>query len=75
MSFQTDNPMVPLISDEKRVFKKLCKSVLKSGVVDRASTPYQLIRINVSDKSNQKVYMKTDIGTAATVDLRNKSMC
>lgn len=62
--------MVPLISDEKRVFKKLCKSVLKSGVVDRASTPYQLIRINVSDKNNQKGYMKTNVDTVAIDDLR-----
>ena len=75
MSFQTDSPMVPFMSDEiEKVFRKLCRLVLKPEVVDEATTPYKLIKINVSDKNIQKEYMETNIGTAATDDLRDKSI-
>ena len=51
--------MVPFMSDEiKKVFRKLCSLVLKPEVVNEASTPYNLIKITVSDKNNQKEYMK-----------------
>ena len=45
--------------------------VLKPDVVDEATTPFKFIKINVSDKNIQKEYMKTNLGTAATDDLRN----
>ena len=64
--------MVPLMSDEiEKLFRKLCRLVLKPEVVDEAATPYKLIKINVSDKNIQNKYMKTNIGTAATNDLRD----
>ena len=64
--------MVPFKSDEiEKLFRKLCRLVLKPEVVDQATTPYNLIKINVSDKNIQKEYMKTNIGTAATDDLRD----
>ena len=70
VSFQTDSRMVPFISDEiEKLFRKLCRLVLKPEVVDEAATPYKLIKNNVSDKSIQKEYLKTNIGTAATDDL------
>ena len=50
VSFQTDSLMVPFMSDEiEKVFRKLCRLVLKLEVVDEATTPYKLIKINVSD--------------------------
>ena len=58
----------------EKVFRKLCRLVLKPEVVDEATTPYKLIKINVSDKNIQKQYMETNIGTAATDDLRDKSI-
>ena len=64
--------MVPFMSDEiEKLFRKLCRLVLKPEVVDEAATPYKLIKINVSDKNIQNKYMKTNIGTAATDDLRD----
>ena len=67
--------MVPFMSDEiEKVFRKLCRLVLKPEVVDEATTPYKLIKINVSDKNIQKEYMETNIGTAVTDDLRDKSI-
>ena len=64
--------MVPLMSDEiEKLFRKLCRLVLKPEVVDEAATPYKLIKINVSDKNIENKYMKTNIGTAATNDLRD----
>ena len=64
--------MVPLMSDEtEKLFRKLCRLVLKPEVVDEAATPYKLIKINISDKNIQNKYMKTNIGTAATDDLRD----
>ena len=63
--------MVPFMSDEiKKMFRKLCSLVLKPQVVDEASTSCNLIKINVSDKSNQKGYMKTNVDTVAIDDLR-----
>ena len=44
---------------------------MKSEVVDEATTPYKLIKINVSDKNIQKEYIKKNICTAATNDLRD----
>ena len=64
--------MVPFMSDEiEKLFRKLCRLVLKSEVVDEATTLYKLMKINVFDKNIQKEYMKTNIGTAATDDLRD----
>ena len=60
------------MSDEiEKLFRKLCRLVLKPQVVDEAATPYKLIKINVSGKNIQKEYMKTNIDTAATDDLRD----
>ena len=67
--------MVPFMSDEiEKVFRNLCRLVLKPEVVDEATTPYKLIKMNVSDKNIQKEYMETNVGTAATDDLRDKFM-
>ena len=75
MSFQTDCPIVPFMSDEmEKVFRKLCRLVLKPEGVDEATTPYKLIKINVPDKSIQKEYMETNIGTAANDDLGDESI-
>ena len=64
--------MVPFMSDEiKKIVRKLCSLVLKPEVVDEASTPYNLIKITVSDKNNQKEYMKTTVGAVTTDDLRD----
>ena len=72
MSFQTDSPMAPFMSDEiEKLHRKLCRLVLKLEVLDEATTPYKLIKINVSDKNIQKEYMKANIGAAATDDLRD----
>ena len=72
VSFQTDSPTVPFISDEiEKLFQKLCKLILKPEVVDEATTLYKLIKIQVSDKNIQKKYKKTNIRTAATHDLRD----
>ena len=72
VSFQTENPMVPSMSDEiEKLFQKLCKLVLKPEVVDELTTPYKLIKINYSNKNIHKEYMKANIATAATDDLRD----
>ena len=72
MSFQTDSPMAPFMSDEiEKLLRKLCRLVLKLEVLNEATTPYKLIKINVSDMNIQKEYMKTNIGAAATDDLRD----
>ena len=64
--------MVPSMSDEiEKLFQKLCKLVLKPEVVDELTTPYKLIKINDSDKNIHKEYMKANIATAATDDLRD----
>ena len=64
--------MVPFMSDEiEKLFRKLCRLVLKPEVVDEATTPYKLIKIDGSDKNIQKEYIKTNVGTAANDDLRN----
>ena len=47
--------MVPFMSDEiEKLFQKLCRLVLKREVVNEATTPYNLIKINVSEKNIQK---------------------
>ena len=44
VSFQTDSSMFPFVSDEiEKLFRKLCKLVLKPEVVDEATTPYKLM--------------------------------
>ena len=64
--------MVPFMSDEiERHFRKLCRLVLKPEVVHEVTTPYKLIKINVSDKSNQQEHMKTNTGII--VKLQNSS--
>ena len=46
VSFQTDSPMVPFMSDEiEKLFQKLCRLILKLEVVDKATTPYKLIKM------------------------------
>ena len=72
VSFQTDSLMVSFLSDEiEKLFWKLSRLAMKPEVVDEATTPYKLIKINVSDKNIQKEYIKTIICTAATNDLRD----
>ena len=62
MSFQTDSPTAPFMSDEiEKLFRNVCRLVLKPEVLDEATTPYKLIKINVSDKNIQKECMKTNI--------------
>ena len=52
--FQTDAPMVPLMSDTlETLVRRFLKMFMKNTIVDDASTPYQLIKINVNDKDNQ----------------------
>ena len=72
VSFQTESPMVPFVSYEiEKLFRRLCRLVLKLEVVDETTTPYKLIKINFSDKKTQKEYMKINIGIAVTYDLRD----
>ena len=48
---QTDAPMVPLMSDTlETLVRRYLKVFIKN---DDASTPYQLIKIDVNDKDNQ----------------------
>ena len=47
--------------------------IFKSHLVS-FQTESPMIKINVSDKNIQKEYMETNIGTAATDDLRDKSI-
>ena len=52
--FQTDAPMVPLMSDTlKTLVRRFLKMFINNTIVDDASTPYQLIKINVNDNGNQ----------------------
>ena len=52
--FQTDAPMVLLLSDTlETLVRRFFRMFIKNTIVDDASTPYQLIKINVNDKDNQ----------------------
>ena len=52
--FQTDAAMVPIMSDTlETLVRRFLKMFIKNVIVDYASTPYELIKINVSDKDNQ----------------------
>ena len=63
--FQTDAPMVPLMSDTlKTLVRRFLKMFINNTIVDDASTPYQLIKINVNNNDNQlplhKVFFLND---------------
>ena len=52
--FQTDAPMVLLLSDTlETLVRRFFRMFIKNTIVDDASTPYQLIKIDVNDKDNQ----------------------
>ena len=52
--FQTDVPMVPLMSDTlETLVRRILKMFIKNTIADDTGTPYQLIKINVNDKDNQ----------------------
>ena len=52
--FQTGVPMLPIISDTlETLVRRFLKMFIKNAIVDNATTPYKLIKINVNDKDNQ----------------------
>ena len=57
--FQTDAPIVPLMSDTlETLMRRFLKIFTKNTIVDDASTPYPLLKINVNDRDNQLPWHK-----------------
>ena len=72
VQFQTDNPMVPFLSNAiERIFRLLMKIFVKREVIERAATPYKLLRIDVEDKENHLPVESVDLGTATKAVLKH----
>ena len=72
VQFQTDNPMVPFLSNAiERIFRLLMKMFVKREVTERAATPYKLLRIDVEDKENHLPVESVDLGTATKAVLKH----
>ena len=60
--FQTDNPMLPFLSDVlENLLRRLLRMFIKSKIVEDVVTGYDLTKIDVQEKENQisleKVYL------------------
>lgn len=63
--FQTDNPVMPFICDVlETIIRRLMKMFMPSRIVKNASTPYQLIKLDVSSKDNQLPISSVKLTTA-----------
>ena len=61
-NFQTDNPMLPFLSDVlENLVHRLLRMFIKSRIVEDAVTAYNLTKIDLQKKENQisleKVYL------------------
>lgn len=51
--FQTDSPMIPFMSDSlESIIRSIIKRFVLKGVLEKASTPYKLININLDCLEN-----------------------
>ena len=63
--FQTNNPMLPFLSDALvEMFTFLMSMVIKRNVLNKATTALKLVKINMTDKENQLDAVSIKLGTA-----------
>ena len=64
--FQTDAPMVPFLHAELfNVLLVLMKRFIKTDLMDKATTPQQLSKLDVNRKESSKEPKDVDVGTEA----------
>ena len=62
ITFRIDNPMVPFINEAlDRVLRNLSRRFLRKDVIEKANTTYKLLKIDFTDKANQKCMEPIDL--------------
>ena len=70
--YQTDRVMLPFLGDDlHRMLKSVMSRVIKNSVLkEHGATPQGLMKMDISDKSNQWTAHKVDLGFVATEQLK-----
>ena len=70
--YQTDRVMLPFLGDDlHRMLKSVMSRVIKNSVLkEHGATPQGLMKMDISDKSNQCTAHKVDLGFVATEQLK-----
>ena len=75
VSFQTDAPMIPFMSDAvEKIMRRLMKMFLLTSVVENASTPYKLIKIDVDLATNRLPVDQMKLPTATNALLKSSDI-
>ena len=71
VTFETDNPMVPFMTESlDNVLRTLCGRFLSKDVLEEASSIYKLLRVDFNDKTNQVSLYSVDLGFAIKHDVK-----
>ena len=71
VTFQTDNPMVPFLTESlDHVLRTLCGRFLRKDVLEETSSVYKMLKVDFSDKTNQVSLDSVDLGFAIKHDVK-----
>ena len=71
VTFETDNPMVPFMTESlDNVLRTLCGRFLSKDVLEEASSIYKLLKVDFNDKTNQVFLYSVDLGFAIKHDVK-----
>ena len=71
VTFQTDNPMVPFLTESlDHVLRTLCGCFLRKDVLEETSSLYKMLKVDFSDKINQVSLDSVDLGFAIKHDVK-----
>ena len=70
--YQTDRVMLPFLGDDlHRMLKSIMSRVIKNSILkEHGATPQGLMKVDISNKSNQCTAHKVDLGFVATEELK-----
>lgn len=71
VTFQTDNPMVPFLTESlDNVLRNLCIRFLRKDVLEEANSVYKLLKVDFANKVNQVSLDSVDLGFAIKHDIK-----
>ena len=71
VTFQTDNPMVPFLTESlDNVLRTLCGCFLRKYVLEETRSVYKLLKVDFIDKTNQMSLDSVDLGFAIKHDVK-----
>ena len=71
ITFQSDKPMIPFLVEKlEELLRLLCVKFIRKDTLDAACTTYALLKVDVTDTSNQKIVSDVDVGFTIKHDIK-----